>query len=237
MDLKSPSLALSLGDALLLYAIPIACLIALWLGVSLVVYVLAHSSSNAAFKHDLLRKYEAKRRLRSGRKRLSYLYVAMLLLGDNCVQAALLYRMARFFVRHRMTLVAQVLQSISRFATHSDLSPWADIGPGLYLYHGLGTVVGKGARVGSRALLCYGVSIGGRTVIGDDVKVWPGAKVIGRVTVGDHSEIGANAVVMRNVPPHSIVFGVPARLTGKTPGADGEGDAPALSEESIEDNT
>jgi serine O-acetyltransferase len=76
-------------------------------------------------------------------------------------------------------------------------------------------VIGKTSRVGSRALICQGVTIGGRVTIGDDVKVWAGAQVLRGVTVGDRSEVGANAVVMADFPEDSIIFGVPARLAGK----------------------
>jgi serine O-acetyltransferase len=64
-------------------------------------------------------------------------------------------------------------------------------------------------------IICQGAAIGGKTTIGDDVQIWPGAKILGEVTVGDRSEVGANAVVIKDVPPDSIVFGVPARLAGK----------------------
>jgi serine O-acetyltransferase len=138
------------------------------------------------------------------------------LLGDSCVQAAFLYRISHFLANRRLRTLAEIVYSFSRFATHADLSPWANIAPGLYLYHGLGTVVGKGAHVGRRALICHGVSIGGGAILGDDVKVWAGAQILGKVTIGDRSEVGANAVVMTDFPSDSILFGVPARLAGTT---------------------
>jgi serine O-acetyltransferase len=211
-----PILGLSLGEVALLYAFPVLCLIALWLLVSAVVYVMVRSSAEFNFKADLLRKFEAKKRLRSGRNlKLSFRYIAQLLLGDNCIQAVLLYRVSRFLLLRRLTLPAQVVYSFSRFATNTDIPPWAAIGPGLLIYHGVGTVIGKGCKIGDRALICQGVAIAGRATAGDDVIVRAGAKVIGKVTLGDRCEVGVNAVVINDVPPDSIVFGVPARLAGR----------------------
>lgn len=210
-------MALSIAEILLVYLIPLLALALLWLGVSAIIYALVHSRLNFDFKHDLLRKFEEKRALPSGRARLSFFYVAKLLLGDSCVQAAFLYRISRYLARLKLRTLAEAVYAFARFATHADLSPWANIGPGLYLYHGLGTVVGKGACIGRRALICHGVSIGGGAVLGDDVKVWAGAQIMAQVTIGDRSEVGANAVVMADCPADSILFGVPARLAGKKP--------------------
>jgi serine O-acetyltransferase len=168
------------------------------------------------FKRDLLVKFEGKRNLRSGRNRVALWYVARLLLGDNCIQAALFYRIARYLHRKRLRPLAELVYAFSKFLTHTDVSPGANIGPGLYLYHGLGTVIGKGSNVGARALICQGVTIGGGATLGDDVKVWAGAKIVRKITIGDLTEVGANAVVTADYPSDSILVGVPARLAGKT---------------------
>jgi serine O-acetyltransferase len=208
--------ALSFTDLLIVYAIPIAFLILLWLAVSFVVWALIRSPLDFDFKHDVMVKFETKRKLPSGRERLSFFYFARLLLGDNCIQAAFLYRIARFLAAHRLRSLAEGVYGIAKFATHADISPWANVGPGLYLYHGLGTVIGKGSTIGKRALICHGVSIGGGAKLGDDVKVWAHAQVMAWVTIGDRTEVSANAVVMQDFPADSILFGMPARLAGKT---------------------
>jgi serine O-acetyltransferase len=213
--LSAPVSALSLTDFILVYLIPILFLGVLWVSLSFVIYLLVHSPLEFDFKHDLLRNFEEMKRLPSNPDRLSFGYTAMLLLGDNCVQATLLYRLSHFFARRNLNPIALFIHAFSRFATHTDISPWAEIGPGFYLYHGHGTVLGKGVRIGKRALVCQGVSVA-RATVGDDVRIWAGAQVVGGVMIGDRSEVSANAVVIRDVPPDVIVFGVPARPAGKT---------------------
>lgn len=208
--------ALTLSELLLVYAIPPAVAAATWIAASLIVYLLVRSSLTFDFKADLLRKFEDKKGLPSGRERLSLFYVAKILLGDSCIQAVFLYRISRFFATHRLRPLAELVNSFARLVTHTDLSPWSNIAPGLYLYHGLGTVVGKGANVGERALICHGVSIGGGATLGDDVKVWAGAQILAKVTIGDRCEVSANSVVTGDFPADSIIFGIPGRLAGRT---------------------
>lgn len=209
---------LTATDLLVVYLIPVAAVVALWLLLAVLLYALVRLNIDVNLRQDLLRKYSDKEGLPSMRgQKFSLAYTAKILAGDNCIQATFLYRIARFLARRGLRVPAEMLHAFSKFLTHLDVSPWADIGPGVYFYHGSGTVIGKGASIGRRALICQGVSVGGAT-IGDDVKLWAGAKVIGPVTIGDRSEVGANSVVIGNVPSDSVVFGIPARLAGKTPG-------------------
>jgi serine O-acetyltransferase len=204
-------------DLVIVYAIPFGVLLLAFLLLVLAVYVPLRLPIEFDFKHDLIRKYEAKATLPSGaNQRLSFVYVARLLVGDNCVQATFLYRVSRVLASRGLRSAAEALHAFSKFLTHVDISPWAEVGAGLYLYHGLGTVIGKGSRIGKRALICQGVTTGARPVIGDDVFLWAGAKVFGKITIGDRVQIGANAVVIRDVPPDSIAVGVPARVVPKT---------------------
>lgn len=227
--------AITAGDLLVVYLLPVGVAVGTLLATSIVLYVLVRGPFEVDIKHDFLRRYEAKKALPSGAKlRLSLPYVLQLLIADNCAQATVLYRLSRFFVRHRLPMVAAALHAFSKFLTHMDISPYADIGGGVYFYHGLGTVIGKNCRIGRRATICQNVTAGGgRTEIGDDVSIWAGAKVIGNVTVGDRAEIGANAVVVRDVPPDCVAVGVPAtRLIPKPPaeiGADARAQGEAAS--------
>jgi serine acetyltransferase len=207
-----------LTELLLIYLLPAAVFVALWFLLAVLLYALVRFRVDVDLRYDLTRKYDDKQGLRSiAGQRFSAFYLAKLLAGDNCIQAVVLYRFSRFLIVHRLRLPAQALHAFSKFLTNLDIAPGADIGRGVYFYHGLGIVIGKRARIGRRALICQGVSIGGAT-IGEDVKLWAGAKIVGNVTIGDRSEVGANSVVIENVPPDSIVFGVPARLAGKSQG-------------------
>jgi serine O-acetyltransferase len=200
-------------DLVIVYAIPFAIIVVAFLLLVLAICVALRLPIEFDFKHDLVRKHEAKAKLPSGANQaLSFAYLTKLLLGDNCVQATFLYRVSHLLARRRLRLLAEAVHAFSKFLTHIDVSPWAEIGPGLYLYHGLGSVVGKGSHIGKRALICQGVTTGGGPRIGDDVRLWAGAKVIGKVTIGDRVEVGANAVVIRDVPSDSLAVGVPARV-------------------------
>jgi serine O-acetyltransferase len=204
-------LALSALELVVVWLVPVAVLVGLWLVASLAVYAMLLGPSTSDFKADLVQKFEGKRRLRSGQRvRLSYLAVAKLLIGDNCVQATLFYRLGRFCIRRRLRGMAEALHSLSKLLTNVDISPHADIGPGLYIYHGMGTVIGKGTRMGRRVIVCQNVTTGGGPTIGDDVRLWAGAKVIGKMAVGDRAEVGANAVVVHDIPADYIAVGVPA---------------------------
>jgi serine O-acetyltransferase len=204
-------IAITAIDVVVIYLIPLGAVLAIWLALALVIYGLALTRLEFDFKHDLRRKFEEKKKLSSGSGlRFSFPYIAKLLLGDSCIQAAFLYRVSRFCVRRRLHGIAQGLHSFSKFLTHVDVSPYADIGPGVFFYHGLGTVIGKGTQIGARALICQGVTTGGGPHIGDEVKLWAGAKIIGNVSIGDRAEIGANAVVLSDVPADCVAVGVPA---------------------------
>ena len=204
-------LALSLLEVFVVYAIPVAAVLIAWLGASAFVFGLARLRPTSLLGADLRQRVVGRQRTRSGRDvRLSFGYVALSLAGDNCVQATALHRTAASLDRRGLRSLAQVVHAFSKLVTHLDISPRADIGPGLHVYHGLGTVIGKGTKIGRNALICQNVTLGGGPTLGDDVRLWAGAKVIGRITVGDRAEIGANAVVLADVPPDMIAVGVPA---------------------------
>lgn len=118
---------------------------------------------------------------------------------------------------------ARFLSHVSRFFTGIEIHPAAKLGPGLFIDHGMGVVIGETSEVGRNVTIYQGVSLAGTSLkrekrhptLGDNVVVGAGAKIIGGFKIGDNSRIGAGSVVVREVPPNSVVVGVPGRVTHK----------------------
>lgn len=131
-------------------------------------------------------------------------------------------RLGEFFFERRLGVLSKLfaMANVSLFGLES--SPQVQIGGGLFLPHTVGTVLGA-ERIGRNVTIQQGVTLGTaepdsgftvslRPVIEDHVVIGAGAKIIGRVTVGHHAKVGANAVVLQDVPPYAIAVGVPARI-------------------------
>lgn len=129
-------------------------------------------------------------------------------------------------VAHRLwdrgwSTTARCLMQFARFVTGIEIHPAAKLGPGLFIDHGMGVVIGETAEIGENVTLLQGVTLGGTSLkrekrhptLGNDVVVGAGAKIIGAFKIGDGSRIGAGSVVVREVPPNSVVVGVPGRVT------------------------
>lgn len=133
--------------------------------------------------------------------------------------AALLHRLAHFLWNARLRLAARFVSSAGRFLTGIEIHPAARLGRRLFIDHGMGCVIGQTAEIGDDVTLYHGVTLGGVTLedvkrhptIRDRVVVGAGAQVLGPVTVGEGALIGANAVVLADVPPGVTMAGVPAR--------------------------
>lgn len=132
-------------------------------------------------------------------------------------------------VAHRLWLAnlhfpARLLSMFSRFATGIEIHPAATIGPRLFIDHGMGVVVGETAEIGADVTIYHGVTLGGSSLekgkrhptLGDRVVVGAGAKILGGFEVGAGSRIGANAVVVKPVPPNSVVIGVPGQILSRS---------------------
>lgn len=136
------------------------------------------------------------------------------------VHATLYYRLAHFLHRHKLRFLARFVSQWARFWTGIEIHPGAVIGRRLVIDHGMGIVIGETAEVGDDVLLYQGVTLGGtgkeqgkrHPTIGNNVLIGCGAKVLGPFKVGDGARIAANAVVLREVPPHSTAVGVPAHV-------------------------
>jgi len=116
--------------------------------------------------------------------------------------------------------LARFVSHIGRFLTGIEIHPGAQIGRRFFIDHGMGVVIGETAEIGADVTLYHGVTLGGVSLekvkrhptIEDNVVIGAGAKVLGNITIGAHSRIGANAVVVKPVPPHSVVVGVPGQI-------------------------
>jgi serine O-acetyltransferase len=139
------------------------------------------------------------------------------------VHAIWLYRPAHWLWRHGWFVAARLLSQVGRFLTGIEIHPAAKLGPGLFIDHGMGVVIGETAEVGENVTLLHGVTLGGTSLkrekrhptLGDSVVVGAGAGIFGAFTIGAGSRIGAGSVVVREVPPNSVVVGVPGRVTSR----------------------
>ena len=154
--------------------------------------------------------------------------LAEVLLFYPGLHALWLHRLARALWRNGFKLMARGVSAFSRWFTGIEIHPGAQIGPGFFIDHGMGTVIGETAEIGENVTLYHNVTLGGvswakvkrHPTLEDNVVVGAGAQVLGPIRIGSHSRIGANSVVVKDVPPNSVVVGVPGRVKGRN------GDAP-----------
>lgn len=138
-------------------------------------------------------------------------------------QAIQVYRVAHSLWNQDRHFVALMLQSIVSRKLSVDIHPAAQIGYGILMDHGTNVVIGETSIVGNNVSILHGVSLGGtgkergdrHPKIGDGVMIGAHAQLLGNIRVGKGAKIGAGAVVLENVPPHTTVAGVPASLVGR----------------------
>jgi len=136
------------------------------------------------------------------------------------LHAVLLQRLAHRLYRWRMPVAGRFINQFSRWMTGIDIHPGALIGRRLFIDHGTGVVIGETAIVGDDCLIYQGVTLGGtgkekgkrHPTIGNRVIIGAGAKILGNITIGDDVRVGAGSVVLKSVPPHSTVVGIPGRI-------------------------
>jgi serine O-acetyltransferase len=130
------------------------------------------------------------------------------------------HRISHGLWTHNFKLLARWFSHLVRALTGIEIHPGATIGPNFFIDHGMGVVIGETAEVGSCVTLYHGVTLGGTSLnkgkrhptLGDNVVVGAGAKILGAITIGENSRVGANAVVVKSVPPDSVVVGVPGQV-------------------------
>jgi len=136
--------------------------------------------------------------------------------------AVLIHRLAHNIYKRGWYTLARVVSQFSRTFTGIEIHPGATIGRRFFIDHGMGIVIGETSEIGDDVLMYQGVTLGGtgkdtgkrHPTIGNSVVIGTGAKILGNIKIGDHVKVGAGSVVVRPVPDHSTVVGVPGRVVG-----------------------
>lgn len=136
--------------------------------------------------------------------------------------ALIMHRVSHWLWCHKLKSLARFNAMLARFFTGVEIHPAAKIGRRFFIDHGMGVVIGETAEVGDDVTIYHGVTLGGVSLkkekrhptIGNNVIIGAGAKVLGPFKVGDRVRIGANSVVLHEVPDDATVVGVPGRITG-----------------------
>lgn len=130
------------------------------------------------------------------------------------------YRIAHVLYKRKLFFLARAVSQVSRFFTGVEIHPAAKIGRRFFIDHGMGVVIGETCEIGDDVTVFQGVTLGGtgkekgkrHPTIKDHALIATGAKVLGSITVGAYSKIGAGSVVLKEVPDHSTVVGIPGRV-------------------------
>lgn len=137
------------------------------------------------------------------------------------IKAQAYHRVAHYFYQNQHWFLARFFSYRGRKITGIEIHPGATIGKDLFIDHGMGLVIGETTVIGDNVTLYHGVTLGGvegvektkrHPTIEDNVMIGAGAKILGNITVGENSKIGANAVVLKDVPKNATAVGVPARI-------------------------
>ena len=137
------------------------------------------------------------------------------------LHAIWMYRVAHYLHTHGVPLIPRLISMLARALTGVEIHQGTQIGKGFFIDHGMGVVIGETAEIGDNVTIFQGVTLGGtgkergkrHPTIEDNVVIAAGAKVLGPITVGRNSKVGAQSVVLQDVPPNCTVVGVPGRVT------------------------
>jgi serine O-acetyltransferase len=144
-----------------------------------------------------------------------------ILLTYNGMHAVWTYRVAHVLWKMKLKLLAKILSSTSRIFTGVEIHPGATIGKNFFIDHGNGVVIGETAMIGENVLMYHQVTLGGtgndtgmrrHPSVCDNVMIAAGAKILGNIHIGTNAKIGANAVVLKDVPANATAVGIPARI-------------------------
>ncbi|MCK5595724.1 serine O-acetyltransferase [bacterium] len=139
------------------------------------------------------------------------------------LHAIIWYRAAHYLHEKDMPFFPRLMSQIARFFTGIEIHPGAEIGKGVFIDHGMGVVVGETTIIGDNVTLFQGVTLGGtgkekgkrHPTLASSIVVGTGAKILGNITIGNNVMVGANAVVLKDVPSDCTVVGIPGRITRK----------------------
>lgn len=140
------------------------------------------------------------------------------LLLYRSIHVLIFYRIAHGLYKIKLFFLARLISQLGRFFTGIEIHPGAKIGKGLFIDHGMGVVIGETAEIGDNVTIYHGVTLGGtgkdkgkrHPTIGNNVIIGCGAKILGPISIGDGAKIGANSVVLKNVPKGKTAVGIPA---------------------------
>ncbi|WP_019500496.1 serine O-acetyltransferase [Pseudanabaena sp. PCC 6802] len=143
-------------------------------------------------------------------------------------QALCCHRVAHWLHNLNIPFLPRFLSHLSRLVTGIEIHPGAKIGKGVFIDHGMGVVIGETAAIGDNVIIYQGVTLGGtgketgkrHPTVGSNVMIGAGAKLLGNIQIGDCVRVGASSVVLRDVPSHCTVVGVPGRVTHNLAGAE-----------------
>lgn len=136
------------------------------------------------------------------------------------LHAVIFHKYAHFFYKLRIPILPRLISHVSRWVTGIEIHPGAKFGKRVFIDHGKGVVIGETSEIGNDVVIYQGVTLGGTSTkkvkrhptLGNNIVVGCGAKILGNIKIGDNCQIGANSVVIKDVPPHSTVIGIPARI-------------------------
>ena len=136
------------------------------------------------------------------------------------IHAVIHHKISYFFYNKRLLFLARLVSQFSRFLTGIEIHPGAQIGKNLFMDHGMGIVIGETSIIGNDVTIYHGVTLGGVSLskgkrhptINDNVIIGAGAKVLGNITIGNNSKIGANSVILKDVPENSVAVGIPGKI-------------------------
>ncbi|KZL90140.1 serine O-acetyltransferase EpsC [Clostridium magnum] len=140
-----------------------------------------------------------------------------------CIHALIHHRISHALYKRKYFFLARLISQVSRFFTGIEIHPGATIGKGLFIDHGMGVVIGETAEIGDNVTLYHGVTLGGtgkdtgkrHPTVGNNVTIGSGAKILGPIMIGDGVKVGANSVVLKDVPANCTAVGIPAKIVYK----------------------